>query len=503
MIVDINKKVFNKILEDILKTKEFTDSKNSKLDISQKKQIHEMKAFFEAISNEDFLNYSNVKYNEQQGILFLEKKLRYLGTYGLLNESQDSIKKTIKNIYNCFGLVFPRDRFANYRSLADKISQSIVLNTQEFVAEKLLNALGLTTKDQKYNENKSIMLQVLANKENIENITKDVEYITRRIQDAKSNLNTSEIAFNKEREELLEKLIKENDNYKTELSRNTDDNFTELQKSIQEQRIAIKNTIRQITVLQDRLSRIDQNVYREELAIYFLKEHDALKGKIEPISLFASVIVTIGTSQALFNLLSQFISEFNLITKIAVCFSLFILISWFYDLLLKKIDSKKRKINIKNIINILTPYWCWLFATLAGMGSILYKAVELSDIIKASLADNTQPLNSVLPYFGIYVILVWFTWFSSKQFSYTKQICDEYEYKYALSKSYIIYKNEAENVITEHSSNAVLLALLDSVIKNIAHSPVQSVKQDVHTPFSEVLKTAKDSVKISEHERNI
>lgn len=109
MIVDINKKIFNKILQDVLETKEFTDDKNSKLDISQKKQIHEMKAFFEAISNEDFSNYSNIKYNEKQGILFLIKELKNLGIYGLLNESQDGIKKTIKNIYNCFELVFPRD----------------------------------------------------------------------------------------------------------------------------------------------------------------------------------------------------------------------------------------------------------------------------------------------------------------------------------------------------------------------------------------------------------
>lgn len=40
----------------------------------------------------------------------------------------------------------------------------------------------------------------------------------------------------------------------------------------------------------------------------------------------------------------------------------------------------------------------------------------------------------------------------------------------------------------------MLLALLDCVIKNIAHSPVQSVKQDVHTPFSEVFKAVKDTV---------
>lgn len=93
-----------------------------------------------------------------------------------------------------------------------------------------------------------------------------------------------------------------------------------------------------------------------------------------------------------------------------------------------------------------------------------------------------------------FMILTWFTWFSSKQFSYIKQIRDEYEYKYALSKSYLSYRKEAED-LSGTDKKELLLLLLGSVINNIATSPVQSVKSDCHTPFSEILSAAKEVIK--------
>lgn len=96
------------------------------------------------------------------------------------------------------------------------------------------------------------------------------------------------------------------------------------------------------------------------------------------------------------------------------------------------------------------------------------------------------------------MILVWFTWFSSKQFSYTKQICDEYEYKYALSKSYLSYRDEAKELAARGNNDAILVALLDSVIKNVATSPVKSVKPDCHTPFTEVFSSIRGAAKTIE-----
>ena len=38
-----------------------------------------------------------------------------------------------------------------------------------------------------------------------------------------------------------------------------------------------------------------------------------------------------------------------------------------------------------------------------------------------------------------------------------------------------------------------MISLLDSIIKNIAQSPVQNVKRDCHTPFTEVFNAVKDA----------
>lgn len=63
-----------------------------------------------------------------------------------------------------------------------------------------------------------------------------------------------------------------------------------------------------------------------------------------------------------------------------------------------------------------------------------------------------------------------------------------------LLTSSMSYKDKALSVVIEQGNNPYLVALLDSVIKSIASSPVQSVKQDVHTSFSEVFKVAKDAL---------
>lgn len=136
-------------------------------------------------------------------------------------------------------------------------------------------------------------------------------------------------------------------------------------------------------------------------------------------------------------------------------------------------------------------YWISLSATLIGMIIIFFTSGHIyREIIVNQVTTIThQMLLMTAPFF---MILTWFTWFSSKQFSYIKQIRDEYEYKYALSKSYLSYRKEAEDL---SGTDKKELLLLGSVINNIATSPVQSVKSDCHTPFSEILSAAKEVIK--------
>lgn len=170
----------------------------------------------------------------------------------------------------------------------------------------------------------------------------------------------------------------------------------------------------------------------------------------------------------------------------------------------KKENNDKSKDGLLGILfqeqikELLTPYWCWLIATFAGMVAIGLVALDVYHKLEGK---NGLTYAVFLPYTAGYMILIWFTWFCSKQFSYVKQICDEYEYKYALSKSYLSYRDEAAKLAEAKGDVSIMIALLDSVIKNIAQSPVQTVQRDCHTPFSEVFNAVKDVTKVDKDEK--
>ena len=140
----------------------------------------------------------------------------------------------------------------------------------------------------------------------------------------------------------------------------------------------------------------------------------------------------------------------------------------------------------------ICQYWGWLCGAFLGMLSILAFAIYM---ICSFEKETGLTVHHILIRMPLMMILVWFTWFCSKQFSYVKQICDEYEYKYVLSESYIAYRDEARAVAVNINDEHILAVLLESVIKNIATSPVQSVKIDAHIPFSELINAVKSSVK--------
>lgn len=132
----------------------------------------------------------------------------------------------------------------------------------------------------------------------------------------------------------------------------------------------------------------------------------------------------------------------------------------------------------------------------------MFTILRISYVLFILNVQNLLPTEpyKVLANLPFFMILVWFTWFCSKQFSYTKQICDEYEYKYALSKSYLSYREEAKNISLDDKDKgkyeAVIVSLLDAVIKNIATSPVKSVKPDCHTPFTEVFNSIRGTIDV-------
>lgn len=249
-----------------------------------------------------------------------------------------------------------------------------------------------------------------------------------------------EISFNLKLIFLTKNINSENINSLIELTHNFDkakDNFTELENRINKDYQNISTNIlpkfqtsydqynKMLSSLEERIQSLQAECSNLELAHYFKKEADKLK-------------VDTDITHGWWTLTKEYIYH---------------------------------------------PYSRWLLLTIIGMISIFC----LTFYITFSLEANINNYQDLIKYSPMYMVLGWFTWFSSKQFSYIKQLHDEYRYKYVLSKSYFAYRKEAENLVTDNKE--ALLLLLKCVIANISISPVQSVRPDVHTPFSEILNT--------------
>ena len=251
--------------------------------------------------------------------------------------------------------------------------------------------------------------------------------------------------------------------------------------------------------INEQIDDLQDDVYRQELAGYFLREHNGLKGEANILTLFLAVLIYLVFQPKIVNFINAIVLD-NENTKIILnlfVVALIILGCSFFVEFIKymfikgswSISRSNNKLWVasffkeksKNVFWMFTPYWVWLSATFLGMYNILNTAYIF---FGSNISVNHFEINIFFQRIPLFMIWIWFTWFCSKQFSYTKQVCDEYEYKYVLSMSYLSYRNEAKNISDGSDNEAIIVSLLDSVIKNIATSPVQSVKVDSHTPFS-------------------
>nr|DAE91052.1 MAG TPA: chromosome segregation ATPase [Caudoviricetes sp.] len=301
--------------------------------------------------------------------------------------------------------------------------------------------------------------------------------------------------------------IKQNiDLFTSECKKKFDDSYTTFNQIHENNQERYQKLYDNVT---ESLANLNNEIQKEELAQYFQLECKKLKGKINPLIISFSLFLTIMFYQLLlgtdfYNKSIKLEILFKpIVSYVSLLFISLIITQFISNLVTYNTKSSERRKNkyfiFKSLTNqdtikeLLTPYWCWLIFIFIGMyfiGHISY------NVYTKNMENAIHSIQDILPNMPFFMIMVWFTWFASKQFSYIKQICDEYEYKYALSKSYLSYKKEAGELSTENKS--LLVSLLDSVIRNIATSPVQSVKADCHTPFSEVfnsLKSASDIVK--------
>lgn len=326
------------------------------------------------------------------------------------------------------------------------------------------------------------------------------------------------------KKDMNEKIQTIDDEYKGQFKKNTDAFNDKCKKLVNDIDKQCKELVDNIAIaksdIYQSLHDIEGNVFREQLAYYFYNERKKLKGDLD-INMFYYALIICFVFWCVV-LPRPFVLDEVLVVKLMGSF----LVSLGIVQLVSNCKLKKSKAQVvlnkenatseenhdngklnrvdknwlfqEQISELLTPYWCWLIATFSGMVGIGVVAYKVFDELKG---QSGLTYSVFLPYTAGYMILIWFTWFCSKQFSYVKQICDEYEYKYALSKSYLSYREEARKLAEEGHDVAIMIVLLDSVIKNIAQSPVQSVQRDCHTPFSEVFNSVKDVAKMGTNDK--
>lgn len=310
----------------------------------------------------------------------------------------------------------------------------------------------------------------------IEGKKKEIEEKVNRIENMESSFGG-----------LQQKISVSYDEYNKEI-KEKQDRFEQEIKSQQEEfkkELTNQSDIFQIDIVK-RLKGIDDNVHREELAGYFLGEKEKLKGEVNMGSLCSLlvrliiIITCLSFSTSITEIVQSFFDDeiYKKAVPIVLCALGLTILMGLLKGLLKSSDNE-------NKFWLSTPYWGWLCATIIGVCLIFAISTNIY------LHCTSVGYNDLIHRLPLFMILVWYTWFCAKQFSYYRQICDEYEYKYLLSMSYLSYRNEANDLKGITGDGALLVTLLDSVIKNISRSPVQSIKSDCYTPLAEMANALK------------
>lgn len=431
---------------------------NDKYDDLQKEKLLDLIIFFDNNGYTFFtqLDLSNaIKDNLLEDLILMAQKIVKESVYGLTEgELIDVIEKYI--------------RFYNIILLRLDDNEKLRLIQIKFDIQKRYI-------DKKIKEFESL---VEGKKNDVENLSSSFSYKInekdKNLEEKFNNVENIENSFIG----LWKKINKSQDDFEKELN----DKQEEFCKKLVDESNAFQNDII------DRLNDIDDNVHRKELAGYFLAEKEKLKGEVNTESLFSlfivliMIIICLSFSTAIIDFAKGIFDSENWknLVPFLLCVCVLILL---YVVKAFCLFRNNKNDTIK--FWLCTPYWGWLGATVLGMCLIF--GISANIYLHCKVVDYKELIHR-LP---LFMILVWYTWFCAKQFSYYKQICDEYEYKYLLSMSYLSYRNEANVLKGITGDGALLVTLLDSVIKNISRSPVQSIKSDCYTPLAEMANALK------------
>jgi len=125
----------------------------------------------------------------------------------------------------------------------------------------------------------------------------------------------------------------------------------------------------------------------------------------------------------------------------------------------------------------------WAIAFLAGISGLLWIGLaELLPLLKAGSPD----LVAVIVRFLVAAPLVWFTWFSARQYAHVLRISEDYAFKEAAAMAFAGYRNEMG------ADPNMLKLLQESAIRNFGANPAEMLlkRSDAASPLHEVLERA-------------
>lgn len=157
-------------------------------------------------------------------------------------------------------------------------------------------------------------------------------------------------------------------------------------------------------------------------------------------------------------------------------------------------DSFEKPIENWNKIflgSIITMFIATLFSFL-NFGVTTNDTYTFVSFVKTG--DITNTMNSLLFKLPLYAPLIWIAIFASKRRSENQRLQQEYAHKEALSKSYVGYKMQIDEL--EQTDKELLTKLLNSSIDTVAYNASESLdkKHGDGTPATEVIKAFVDQV---------
>ena len=454
----------------------------------------------------------------------LKKALNYVNLLDFSSRSHEVLKIDIRYWYQ-----FYNDSSANQEKIKDlnkklnalyvratdssKSLGSIIINDDVKEAKCIINILGdmvaffgekkkSENVDEGQVENIELLNFIRIHYQEINSFIKIYKENDKKLKDTSSYIDTQKEEVNQAREKFIKDMTSNAQSAINESQKAVDKVVQDFESKTNEMQKQAEALNKQLLMYTEMLTN---DVQRELLAKYFEKERIKLKGNLNlKVIIIPFIILLILHS-------SGMSVNLGILKTILIYVASFIIVQIGSNLLSRYENKQKDKANeLKNDENsktslfnitlevmrqhtleaLFSPYWCWLAGTFLGMFCIMGVAIGII-FVSFQFWDNVT-YQRLLPFSPLCLVLIWVTWFCSKHFSYTKQVCDEYEYKYALSKSYLGYRQEAELLAEKAESQILLSDLMRAVIINIARSPVQSVKSDSNMPISEILQTVKD-----------